>query len=79
MKLEFSQQIFKNNLISNFMKIRPVGAEFFHAGRRTDRQKKTKLVVVFSNFVKAPKMFLLRVLYRQKHALCGDHGRLSVT
>ena len=32
MKIEFSQQIFKKNIqISNFMKIRPVGAELFHA------------------------------------------------
>ena len=39
MKLEFSWQIFekkKNTQNSNFMKIRPVGAEFFHADRRTD-------------------------------------------
>jgi len=33
MKLEFS----KNPHISNFMKIRPVGAELFHADGRTDR------------------------------------------
>jgi len=38
MKHEFSQQIFekKNPQIQNFMKIRPVGAELFHADRRTD-------------------------------------------
>jgi len=34
MKLEFS----KNPQISSFMKIRPVGAELFHADGRTDRQ-----------------------------------------
>ena len=28
----------KNNQISNFMKIRPVGAELFHADRRTEGQ-----------------------------------------
>jgi len=28
----------KNTLIPNFMKIRPVGAEMFHEGGRTDRQ-----------------------------------------
>jgi len=37
MKLELSRQIFKYAQISNFMKIRPVGAEMFHAGGRTDR------------------------------------------
>ena len=36
-KLEFSQQIFGNPHISNFMKIRPVGAELFHEGGRTER------------------------------------------
>jgi hypothetical protein len=34
------------------MKIRPVGAELFHADRRTDT---TKLIVAFRNFANAPK------------------------
>jgi hypothetical protein len=34
------------------MKIRPVGAELFHAYRRTDM---TKLTVAFRNFENAPK------------------------
>jgi len=34
------------------MKIRPVGAEFFHADRRTDM---TKLMVVFRRFANEPK------------------------
>ena len=34
------------------MKIRPVGAEFFYAGRRTDV---TKPIVAFVSFAKAPK------------------------
>jgi len=34
---EFSLQIFFNNIqISNFMKIRPVAAELFHAEGQTD-------------------------------------------
>jgi len=38
------------------MEIRPVGAELFHAGRRTDgRTDMTKLIVSFHNFAKAPK------------------------
>jgi hypothetical protein len=42
------------------MKIRPVGAEFFHADGRTDiqtcgRTNITKLLVAFSNCSKAPK------------------------
>jgi hypothetical protein len=34
------------------MKIRPVGAELFHANGRTDM---TKIIVAFGDFVKAPK------------------------
>jgi len=37
MTLEFSQKFSKNTHISNFIKIRWVGAQFFHADRRTDR------------------------------------------
>jgi hypothetical protein len=35
------------------VKIRPVGAELFHADRQTDKQ--TKLVVAFRNFADSPK------------------------
>jgi len=41
MKLEFSRQVSKNTQMSNFMKMRPVGAELFHADGRTDRQTHT--------------------------------------
>jgi len=42
MEVEFSQTFFrKNTQISNFMKIRPVGAEMFHADRQTDMTKLT--------------------------------------
>ena len=38
------------------MKIRPVGAELFHADRRTDGQTDmTKIIVAFRNFANAPK------------------------
>jgi len=37
MKLNFQDSFSKNTQISNFMKIRPVGAELFHADRWTDR------------------------------------------
>jgi len=36
-KIELFGQILKNPQISNFMKIRPVGAELLHADGRTDR------------------------------------------
>ena len=38
------------------MKIRPMGAELFHAERLTDRQTDmTKQVVAFQNFANVPK------------------------
>ena len=41
------------------MKIRPVGAEMFHADGRTDGQTDltdmTKLIITFRNFEKTPK------------------------
>jgi hypothetical protein len=38
MKLEFYQQISKSTQITNFLKIRALGQEFFHAEGQTDRQ-----------------------------------------
>jgi hypothetical protein len=37
-KLEFCTDFRKNTQIPNFLKIRPVGAELFHADGRTDRR-----------------------------------------
>jgi len=51
MKLEFSRQIFEK-YSKNFMKIRPVAAEF-HADRQAGM---TKLTVVFRAFTTAPKI-----------------------
>jgi hypothetical protein len=49
--LIFSTEFYKKAQISNFIKIRPVGTEFFHADRRTDEQTDmTKLIVTFRNF-----------------------------
>ena len=48
MKVEFSRQIFEK-----LIKIRPVGAELFHADGQTDM---TKLIVAFRNFANASKM-----------------------
>jgi hypothetical protein len=55
MKLELSRQVFgKNTQVPNFIKIRPVEAEFFSCGR-TDRTDMMMLQVAFHNFANAPK------------------------
>jgi hypothetical protein len=51
--IEEEEEFSINPQISNFMKIRPAGADLFHADGRTD---KMKLIVAFRNFVDAPKM-----------------------
>ena len=43
----------KNTQISNFMKIRPVAAELFHADGQTDRHGEVN--IRFSQFCKATK------------------------
>jgi len=46
----------KKSQISNFMKIRSVGAEFVHAdGRKNRHTNMTKLIVAFCNVAIAPK------------------------
>ena len=52
LNLHFRYIFSKNTQISNFTKIRQVGAEFFQADGRTDM---TKLIVAFHNFVNAHK------------------------
>jgi len=51
MKLEFSPQIFEKYSNISFMNIYPVGAKLFHV----DRQDTIKLIIVFCNFLNAPK------------------------
>ena len=38
MKLEFFDRFSKNTRISNFMELRPVGTEFFHADEQPPRR-----------------------------------------
>jgi len=52
--LDFLDRFSKNRRISNFMKIRPLGAEF-HADRQTDIMK---LIFTFLSFANAPKVLV---------------------
>jgi len=55
--LNFLTRLSKNPQIPNFMKIRPVGVELFHADERTDGETEmTKLIFAFHNPATAPKM-----------------------
>jgi hypothetical protein len=57
MELKISRQISKNTLISNFIKIGPMGTELFQKDGRMDGQTDmAKLRVAFSNFSNAPKI-----------------------
>jgi hypothetical protein len=50
MQLEFSGQFFEKS--SNFIKIRPMGAELFHADVQTNRDKHDETNRRFSQFCK---------------------------
>jgi len=51
MELEIPGRNFEKQAKTKFYENRPVGAELFHAGGRTDM---TKLIVAFLNFANAP-------------------------
>ena len=53
LKLNFRNRFSKNTQVSNFIKIRPVGADLFHTDGQTDM---TKLPVAFRNFAIVPKI-----------------------
>jgi hypothetical protein len=58
MKLEYSQQILKNNQISNLIKIRPARADLFHADGRTGRETyMTKLTFLLAILRKNQKSY----------------------
>ena len=61
MKLEFSRLIFekKNPQISNFMNIRPVGAELFHPDRQADDEANSR----FSQFCERAKKRAKEFIY----------------
>jgi hypothetical protein len=51
-EIVFSQPIFEEDRISNLMKIRPEGAELFHADGQADTPK---LILAFRTFANAPE------------------------
>jgi len=59
MQLEFSGQFFEKSS-SSFIKIRPMGAELFHADGQTGTNM-TKLIGGFRNFANAPKTRALTI------------------
>ena len=85
MKLKFTLQILKKKKkgnISNFMKIRPLGAELFLAEEHTGRHGMKKLIAAFRNFANAPKNILSKLGFelsitltfklRKDHLFLGD-------
>jgi len=60
---DFLQLFCINKRIPNFMEIREVGAELYHAdgrmGGRTDRRTHSQLIMPLRNFAKAPKIYFL--------------------
>ena len=87
MKFEFFSTVLKNTQIQNFMKIRPLGAELFHADGQTNMKKPT---VIFHNFAKAPKdakfqlvlssqdNFILHCIYLSKSCDYFDNIRFNI-
>jgi hypothetical protein len=66
----------KNTPISNFMKICPVGAEFFHTDGQTDGQTDmTNLIVALRNFAKVPQNISNKVVETEEgHVLRPLHS-----
>ena len=73
MKLD---RLSKNPDISNFMKIRPVGADLFHADGRTDGQTNTtKLIAAFHNFANAPNKGFVNI---GDFPVCSSSSEISL-
>jgi len=61
MRLAFSRQIFENTQVSNFINIRPVGAELFHAYGWSDGHDEGRSF--FSrNFANAPSKAVMQLM-----------------
>jgi len=57
------------------MKIRPVGAELFHADRQTDRQTDlTKRIVVLRSFSNAPRIDNVLTVIKEIHCVLRNQN-----
>jgi len=81
MQFEFSRLVSKNSQISNFMKIRPVGTEMFHAGDRYDAfrnvanvSKANQLMQHEKTIIVPPPPPFIRTIHI--NALCGQNAEL---
>jgi hypothetical protein len=70
--MNFLDRISASPKISNFMKIRPVGAALFRAEERMDRQ--TGIITTSCNFAKAPNNW--SPSHREQCLLCSQVKRL---
>jgi hypothetical protein len=60
--MNFLNKFSKNNQISNFIKICPIGAAFFHADGWMDGWTDTmKLIVALCNFENVPKKIIMHI------------------
>jgi len=62
MELVFSRQIWGSTQIPNFTKILPVGAELFHADKRTDMTEVTIISLISANAPKNNDSILCHVI-----------------
>jgi hypothetical protein len=76
-KFNILDRFSRNPQILNFMKIRPVKAELFHADGRTNGQTHMmNLIVAFRNFANASKMALLNYFRGSSQLLYTSEGIL---
>ena len=70
--MNFLNRLSKNTQISNFVKIRSVGAELFLADRQTAREREMTLIVVFRNFANELKKIAQAVVFVSSRGMLGE-------
>jgi hypothetical protein len=77
MKIEFFRQSFENIQISNFMKIRRVGAGVVPCGRADGQTDMTKLIAAFLKFAHALKKDV-KFVHKLLNAWCRFHVSVNL-